>query len=67
VAETPLERIRKLEADRQQLKQQALAKALEGVAELNAMGFHYELRERRQKSGKKGKGSTNSDSNGDEI
>jgi hypothetical protein len=51
--ETPLERIRKLEAERQRLKEQALAKVHEAIAELGEMGLIYELHERKKKAKKK--------------
>jgi len=51
--ETPLERIRKLEAERQRLKEQAMAKVHEAIAELGKMGLIYELRERKKKAKKK--------------
>lgn len=50
--ETTLDRIRKLEAERRHLRDQALAKAQEAVAELNELGFDFELRERRKKAKK---------------
>ena len=40
---------RKLEAERQKLKEQALAKVQEAIAELGEMGLIYELRERKKK------------------